>query len=57
MCRVIEFSESGQVERVWNGCAAGGFAQPSGIVPDGTGGLWVSDAGSGTLVHFKAMIP
>ena len=57
MCRVITFSSTGQPVRVWDGCSAGGFALPSGIVSDGTGGLWVSDARSGTLVHFKAQIP
>jgi streptogramin lyase len=57
MCRVISFSSTGQPVRVWDGCSAGGFALPSGIVSDGSGGLWVSDARSGTLVHFKAQIP
>ena len=57
LCRVIEYSSTGQPVRVWDGCSAGGFALPSGIVSDGTGGLWVSDARSGTLVHFKAQIP
>ena len=57
LCRVITYSSTGQVVRVWDGCSAGGFALPSGIVWDGAGGLWVSDARSGTLVHFKAEIP
>ena len=50
-------SADGKVERVWDGCGAGGFAGPSGLVSDGVGGVWVSDARSGTLVHFKAQIP
>ena len=29
---------------------------PSGIVSDGEGGLWVSDARNGTLVHFKTQL-
>ncbi len=58
LCRVIEFKGgSGQPERVWDGCGAGGFALPSGLVSDGVGGVWVSDARNGTLVHFKAQLP
>jgi hypothetical protein len=58
LCRVIEFRGfDGKAERVWDGCGAGGFALPSGIVSDGEGGLWVSDGRGGTLVHFKAPLP
>ncbi len=56
VCRVISFSSNGQPVRVWDGCAAGAFSRPSGIVSDGTSGLWVTDAASGTLVHFKTEI-
>jgi hypothetical protein len=31
----------------------GAFQSPSGIVSDGSGGLWVADAAGGKLVHFK----
>ncbi len=58
LCRVIEFNASdGQPERVWEGCTTGGFALPSGIVSDGAGGVWVSDARNGTIVHFKTQLP
>jgi sugar lactone lactonase YvrE len=57
LCRVIEFSSDGQAKRVWDGCSAGGFARPSGILSDGSNGLWVTDAQNGTVVHFKAEIP
>ncbi len=30
---------------------------PSGIASDGSGGLWVTNAGNGTLVHFKVENP
>jgi predicted membrane-bound mannosyltransferase/sugar lactone lactonase YvrE len=56
VCRVVSFSSSGQVVRVWDGCAAGAFVRPSGIASDGAGGLWVTDAANGTLVHFKTEI-
>ena len=55
LCRVIGFRGSdGKPERVWEGCTTGGFVLPSGIVSDGAGGLWVSDARNGTSVHFEA---
>ncbi len=56
-CRVIEFSSSGKAEKVWEGCGQGAFGQPSGIASDGSGGLWVSDAQTGRLVHFVAKLP
>jgi DNA-binding beta-propeller fold protein YncE len=57
-CRVISFSStSGKAVRVWDGCAGAAFQQPSGIVADGTGGLWVTDAAGGKLVHFKTQAP
>jgi uncharacterized protein (TIGR03663 family) len=56
-CRVIEFdSGSGQAERVWEGCTTGGYELPSGIVSDGAGGIWLSDARNGTIVHFEAKL-
>jgi hypothetical protein len=35
----------------------GAFQFPSGIVSDGTGGLWVSDAANGALTHFIPAVP
>jgi predicted membrane-bound mannosyltransferase/sugar lactone lactonase YvrE len=59
MCRVISFSSStGKPVHVWDGCAAGtAFQLPIGIVSDGSGGLWVTDATNGKLVHFKTQNP
>ena len=58
-CRVISFSAStGKVSHVWDGCAASAaFQLPAGILSDGSGGLWVTDATNGKLVHFKTQIP
>ncbi|HEY5157274.1 MAG TPA: flippase activity-associated protein Agl23 [Anaerolineales bacterium] len=58
LCRVISFSSaSGKAVRVWDGCASGAFQLPSGIAADGSGGLWVTDATSGKVVHFKTQTP
>jgi predicted membrane-bound mannosyltransferase/sugar lactone lactonase YvrE len=57
MCRVITFSTSGQPLHVREGCAAGTFLLPSGIASDGIGGMWVTDAGNQTLIHFKVESP
>ena len=57
LCRVISFNPGGKPSHVWDGCAAGAFQSPSGIVSDGSGGLWVTDAASGKLVHFKTLNP
>ncbi|MEW6094195.1 MAG: glycosyltransferase family 39 protein [Chloroflexota bacterium] len=57
MCRVIEFSPVGDPLHVWDGCVTGAFQFPSGIVSDGTGGLWVSDAANGALTHFIPAVP
>ena len=57
LCRVITFSPGGQPVRVWDGCPAGTLLLPSGIASDGSGGLWVTNAGNGTLVHFKLETP
>ncbi|MBE3117943.1 MAG: NHL repeat-containing protein, partial [Candidatus Atribacteria bacterium] len=57
LCRVITFSPGGQPVRVWDGCPGGTLLLPSGIAPDGSGGLWVTNAGNGTLVHFQTQNP
>lgn len=57
MCRLIEFTPLGEVVRVWDGCAAGAFQMPSGIVTDGADGLWVSDAANGALTRFVPSTP
>jgi sugar lactone lactonase YvrE len=58
-CRVISFSAAtGKATHVWDGCAAStAFRLPSGILSDGSGGLWVADATNGKLVHFQATVP
>jgi predicted membrane-bound mannosyltransferase/streptogramin lyase len=56
-CRVITFTPGGQPLKVWDGCSAGTFKLPSGITSDGSGGVWVTDAGNGTLIHFKVVNP
>ncbi len=57
MCRLIEFSPVGDPLHVWDGCVAGAFQIPSGILSDGAGGLWVSDAANGALTHFIPTVP
>jgi hypothetical protein len=57
LCRVITFSPGGQPFRVWDGCSEGTLLQPSGIASDGSGGLWIANAGNGTLVHLKVENP
>jgi len=57
LCRVISFLPGGQPIRVWDGCQAGMLVLPSGIASDGSGGLWVTNAGNGTLVHIKLETP
>ena len=58
-CRVISFSAStGKPTHVWDGCVSGtAFQLPIGIVSDGSGGLWVTDATNGKLVHIKTQTP
>jgi DNA-binding beta-propeller fold protein YncE len=56
-CRVIQFSQAGDTLHVWDGCSTGAFQIPSGIVSDGMGGLWVSDAANGALSHFLPVFP
>jgi DNA-binding beta-propeller fold protein YncE len=57
MCRLITFSMAGQPSRVLDGCAGGTLTLPIGIAYDFSGGLWVSDAATGTLVHFSPQLP
>jgi predicted membrane-bound mannosyltransferase/sugar lactone lactonase YvrE len=57
LCRLITFSPDGQPIRVLDGCSAGTLLLPSGIASDGSGGLWVTNAGNGTMVHFKPQNP
>ena len=57
LCRLITFTPSGQPVRVLDGCSAGTLLMPSGVASDGEGGLWVTNAGNGTLAHFKAETP
>lgn len=54
MCRLISFSLSGIPLRVVDGCSTGSLLLPSGIASDGAGGVWVTNAGNGTLLHFNA---
>jgi DNA-binding beta-propeller fold protein YncE len=54
-CRVIELDATGKAVHVWGGCGGtGGFTLPDGLALDGSGGLWVGDAGSNDLIHFQA---
>ena len=57
MCRLITFSPTGQPVRVLDGCTSGTLNLPDGIASDGSGGVWVTNAGAGTVVHFKAITP
>jgi DNA-binding beta-propeller fold protein YncE len=57
LCRLITFTPAGLPVRVLDGCFAGTLLMPSGVASDGSGGLWVTNAGNGTLVHFKAEMP
>jgi DNA-binding beta-propeller fold protein YncE len=56
-CRLLEFSPTGEALHVWDGCSTGAFQIPSGISPDGRGGLWVSDAANGAITHFFPTAP
>lgn len=57
LCRLITFSPDGQPIHVLDGCSAGTLLLPSGVASDGSGGLWVTNAGNGTLAHFKVENP
>jgi DNA-binding beta-propeller fold protein YncE/predicted membrane-bound mannosyltransferase len=54
LCRLITFSPGGQPLHVADGCSSGTLLLPSGIASDSSGGLWVTNAGNGTLVRFKS---
>lgn len=53
-CRVLEFTESGQIVRAWGICSSdiNGFGLPVGVAVDDAGGVWVSDAGNNQLLYF-----
>ncbi len=53
-CRVLEFSPDGQIMRVWGQCSSGsdGFGLPTGLALD-PNGIWISDAGNNTILHFS----
>jgi DNA-binding beta-propeller fold protein YncE len=53
--RVLEFSENGAYLRGWGSYSPenDGFGLPSGIIFDGSNGVWVSDAGNNVLLHFS----
>jgi predicted membrane-bound mannosyltransferase/DNA-binding beta-propeller fold protein YncE len=57
LCRLITFSPAGQPIRLLDGCADGTLFLPGGIASDASGGLWVANAGNGTLVHFDTQNP
>ena len=57
LCRLITFSSGGQPIRVTDGCSVGTLLLPSGIASDGSGGLWIANAGNGTIVHIKTLNP
>jgi DNA-binding beta-propeller fold protein YncE len=57
LCRLITFSPGGKPIRVEDGCSSGTLLLPSGIASDGSGGLWVANAGNGTLAHFSKSNP
>ncbi len=52
--RVIEFSSAGEFIQYWGdyGGTADRFGIPAGIAVDGSGGIWISDAGNNRLMHF-----
>ncbi|MGA2489521.1 MAG: glycosyltransferase family 39 protein [Anaerolineales bacterium] len=57
-CRVISFSPNGKPAHVWSGCTEStAYQLPIGVVSDGSGGLWLTDATNGKLVHFKTQNP
>jgi len=52
-CRVIEFTAAGEAAKVFGSCGqSGGLTLPVGLAMDGSGGLWVSDSATGSLLHF-----
>ncbi len=57
MCRIIQFTAMGDLLQVMDGCITGAFKIPSGIVADAYGGIWISDAANGTLLHIPVQYP
>jgi sugar lactone lactonase YvrE len=59
VCRIISFSAStGKATQVWDGCTSStAYQLPTGLVSDASGGLWVTDANNGKLVHFETQSP
>ena len=53
--RVIQFDNMGNYIRSWGDYSPGydGFGLPAGIAADGSGGVWVSDAGNNVILHFS----
>ena len=53
--RVIEFTNSGEVVRVWGGYSSGidGFGNPVGLALDGKDHLWVMDSVNGYALRFS----
>jgi predicted membrane-bound mannosyltransferase/sugar lactone lactonase YvrE len=53
-CRVLEFLPDGKITRVWGQCssASDGFGLPDGLALD-SNGIWVSDSGNNTILHFN----
>ena len=55
-CRVIKYSSEGNPLGTWGDCgyAEYQFTSPVGLAVDGSGGLWVTDAGENNrLLHFS----
>jgi sugar lactone lactonase YvrE len=53
--RVLEFTGEGDIVRYWGDFSQGddGFGLAGAITIDPMGGVWVSDAGNGRLMHFS----
>ncbi|HTX91634.1 MAG TPA: hypothetical protein VMC09_10495, partial [Anaerolineales bacterium] len=57
LSRIIAFTPDGKPAHVWDGYTSNTLGLPTGLVSDGQGGLWVTDARNGTLVHLKVQNP
>jgi uncharacterized protein (TIGR03663 family) len=53
--RVLEFTNQGAIVRYWGdyGLGAEGFGLAGAVAVDPAGGVWVSDAGNGRVMHFN----